>query len=407
MTEVSTATTPAEGGCPVSYPSLESVACPYPIFTDQLEHGLMEPDGEGRPYLVSRHDTISHVLRHPEVFSSTTDLNAEAQPGWEASVFSSDPPEHTVKREIAHRVLKPGRLKTYEPMIEELIDDLIDDFIDDGEVDFVKQFANLMSSDVMFRLLDISREEGGWVADITFEGIGARFLPHNMQLQQEADGARLHEFMLDVVRRRVDNLGDDAISELIIGHRERKGEDDIDYLAVEASVFLLGGVLTTAHLTGTAMRLLLSHPDQMAAIRADYGLIPNMLEEAMRFESPLQFMPRVTLEDTELEGVSIPAKSELILVYAAGNRDENRFPEADRFDIRRDNVRRHLGFGLGAHFCLGAPLARLEGKIAYERLLTRLDNIRLADPSDEGGYIESAFNRGPANLHLKFDRAAQ
>ncbi|OJU79761.1 MAG: hypothetical protein BGO11_02850 [Solirubrobacterales bacterium 70-9] len=403
MTEVSVDSAAETGGCPIAYPSLESVACPYPIFAEQLEQGLQEPEGDG-PYLVSRHETITHVLKHPEIFSSTTDLNAEAQPGWEASVFSSDPPDHTVKREIAHRTLKPGRLKAYGPMIEEIIEGLIDDFIDDGEVEFVGQFANLMSSEVMFRLLDISREEAGWVAGVTFEGIGARFLPHSMQLQQEADGARLNEFMLDVVRRRMENLGDDTISELIRGHRERTGEDDIDYLAVEASVFLLGGVLTTAHLTGTAMRLLLAHPDQMAAVRADYSLIPNMLEEAMRFESPLQFMPRVTLEDTELEGVSIPAKSELILVYAAANRDEKQFPQADRFDIRRDGVRRHFGFGLGTHFCLGAPLARLEGKVAYESLFNRIDNIRLADPEDDGGYINSAFNRGPATLRLKFDR---
>ncbi len=405
MNEDIAGTAVEEAGCPIPYPSLESVPCPYPIFSARLEQGVQVPEEEGAPFLVSRHETIAHVLRHPEIFSSTTDLNAEAQPGWEASVFSSDPPEHTAKREIAHRTLKPGRLKSYEPMIEEIIDGLIDDFVDDGEVEFVGQFANLMSSEVMFRLLDISREQAGWVADITFEGIGARFLPHDMQVQQERDGARLNEFMVEVVRDRLDHLGDDAISELIRGHRERKGEDDVSYLAVEASVFLLGGVLTTAHLTGTAMRLLLRHPEQMAEVRADHGLIPNMLEEAMRFESPLQFMPRVTLADTELEGVRIPARSELILIYAAGNRDERRFPAADRFDIHRSNVRRHLGFGMGPHFCLGAPLARLEGKISYERLLTRLEHIELADGEDDGGYIASAFNRGPRTLRLRFEAA--
>jgi len=396
--------TTVRGDCP--YPSLESVPCPYPIFDTQLEKGVQVPQKEGDPYLISRHETISKILRQPEIFSSTTDLNAEAQPGWEASVFSSDPPDHTVKREIAHRVLKPGRLKAYEPMVEDIIEGLIDDFIDDGECDFVGQFANLMSSEVMFRLLDISREEAGWVANVTFEGIGARFLPHNMQVQQEKDGARLHEFMLDVVGRRLDNLGDDAISELIRGHRERSGEDDVNYLAVEASVFLLGGVLTTAHLTGTAMRLLLGHPEQMAEVRADYGLIPNMLEEAMRFESPLQFMPRVTLEDAEVEGVRIPARSELILIYAAANRDDRQFPGADQFDVHRGNVRRHLGFGLGPHFCLGAPLARLEGKIAYEQLFDRLEDIELADPANDGGYIASAFNRGPRTLNLRFKKVA-
>ncbi|MEI8148881.1 MAG: cytochrome P450, partial [Actinomycetes bacterium] len=361
------------------------------------------PSADRVEFIVSKHEQIRYILRHPEIFSSTTALNAEAQPGWEESVFSSDPPDHTIKREIAHSTLKPAKLKAYQPMVQKVVDDLIDAFIDDGRVEFVSQFAIRMSSDVMFNLLDITREEAGWVADITFEGIGSRYLPPDMQVEQARDGQRVNEFMAGVVTDRIDNLGDDVISQLILGHRERKGEDDIAYLAVEATVFLLGGVLTTAHLTGSAMRLLLEHPQYMAEVRANRKLIPNMLEEAMRFESPLQFMPRVTLEDAEIGGVSIPAGSELLLIYASGNRDDAMFPDADRFDIHRKNVRRHLGFGLGPHFCLGAPLARLEGVISYESLFNRMDNIALAEGEDNFGHIASAFNRGPRELHLTFD----
>jgi cytochrome P450 len=390
--------------CP--YPSLESVKCPYPIF-DRLRKEPVHQREPGSPeFIISTHEDITHVLRHPEIFSSTTKMNAEAQPGWEESVFSSDPPSHTIKREIAHHTLKPARMKEHQPMIQGIIDGLIDHFIDDGEVEFVGQFANLMSSEVMFRLLDIPREIGGWVADITFEGIGARYLPAEMQAQQEADGLKLNEFMTQIVTERVDNLGDDAISHLILGHRERKGEDDIAYVAVESTVLLLGGVLTTAHLTGNAMRLLLEHPDQMAAVRADHKLIPNMLEESMRVEAPLQFMPRVALEDTEVGGVAIARGTELLLIYASGNRDDALFPDAEEFDITRKNVRRHLGFGLGPHFCLGAPLARLEGKLAYETILNRMDNIAFKDGKDDGSFIKSAFNRGPKTLKLTFDKVA-
>jgi len=399
-----TATTATEPlGCPISYPSLESVPCPYPIFDNFREQGIQVPSADRVEFIVSKHEQISYILRHPEIFSSTTALNAEAQPGWEESVFSSDPPDHTIKREIAHSTLKPAKLKAYQPMVQKVVDDLIDAFIDDGRVEFVSQFAIRMSSDVMFNLLDITREEAGWVADITFEGIGSRYLPPDMQVEQARDGQRVNEFMAGVVTDRIDNLGDDVISQLILGHRERKGDDDIAYLAVEATVFLLGGVLTTAHLTGSAMRLLLEHPQYMAEVRANRKLIPNMLEEAMRFESPLQFMPRVTLEDAEIDGVSIPAGSELLLIYASGNRDDAMFPDADRFDIHRKNVRRHLGFGLGPHFCLGAPLARLEGVISYESLFNRMDNIALAEGEDNFGHIASAFNRGPRELHLTFD----
>lgn len=352
--------------------------------------------------MVSKHEQISYILRHPEIYSSTTALNAEAQPGWEESVFSSDPPDHTLKREIAHSTIKPSKLKGYEPMVQKVIDDLIDAFIDTGECEFVREFANMMSSNVMFNLLDISRADAGWIADITFEGIGSRYLPQDMREAQDRDGERINEFMLDVIRDRVQNLGDDAISDLIRGHRERKGEDDINYLAVEASVFLLGGVLTTAHLTGSAMRLLLQHPDDMAACRADYKLIPNMLEEAMRLESPLQFMPRVALEESEIDGTVIPKGASLLLIYASANRDESVFPEADKFNIYRKNTKRHIGFGLGPHFCLGAPLARLEGVLSYRTIFDRMENIRFADGEDLG-FVKSSFNRGPNVLHLKFD----
>ena len=387
----------------VGYPSLEAAECPFPIFAElRAEGGVVRGADE---FLVAGHEYVSHVLRHPEIFSSSTPLNAEAQPGWEMSVFSSDPPDHTVKREIAYRSFNPGKLKQYTPMIQGVIDELIDDFIDDGEAEFVGQFANRMSSRVMFEILGMDRDDAAWIADITFEGAGVRYLPEDLQEAQARDGERVNEYMTEIVERRLEDLGDDAISDLIRGHRERTGRDNIPYLAAESAVVLLGGVLTSAHLTGSALLLLLHNPDQMRAVRADHSRIPRMLEEALRLESALQFMSRWTTQDTELAGVKMPAGSLVLVLFASANRDEAVFEDPDRFDAERPNVKRHLGFGLGPHFCLGAPLARLEGKLSFETLLTRLGEIRLAEGRNTFRHVPSAFNRGPQSIYIEFDRA--
>lgn len=389
----------------VDYPSLAAAECPFPVFAHLREDGGVHQVPGQDEFLIAGHEQVSHVLRHPEIFSSSTPLNAEAQPGWEMSVFSSDPPDHTVKREIAYRSFNPRRLKQYTPMIQGVVDDLIDDFIDDGEVEFVGQFANGMSSRVMFNILGMDADDAAWIARITFEGAGVRYLPEDRQEAQAVDGGRVNEYMSKLVAERIDDLGDDAISDLIRGHRERTGSDNLAYLAAESAVVLLGGVLTSAHLTGSALGLLLQHPEQMALVRADHSLIPRMLEEALRLESALQFMSRWTTQETELDGVRLPAGSLVLVLFASANRDACVFAEPERFDVTRDNVKKHLGFGLGPHFCLGAPLARLEGDLSFRTLFTRLGEIRLAEGKNDFRHIESAFNRGPSTLYLEFDRA--
>ena len=387
------------------YPSLATAECPYPILEALRGGGGVYKVPDRDEYLVSRHEEIMYATRHPEIFSSATPLNAEAQVGWEASVFSCDPPEHTAKRSIAFQSFNPRRLREYEPMIRGVIDDLIDGFIDDGEVEFVEGFSNRVSSRVMFNLLGLREEDAGWIADITFEGVGARYLPADLREQAERDGERVNEFMTAVVRERAENLGDDVISELIRAHAEPDGEVNMAYIAVESAVLVLGGTLTPAHMMSSAMLLLLQHPDQAALVRADHSLIPRMLEEALRVEAPDQFMPRYTTVDTTLGGVDIPAGSLVMLLYASGNRDESVFGEPESFDVRRENVKKHFSFGGGIHFCLGAPLARLIGTRAYEALFTRLGDIRLAEGRNDFTHLASTFNRAPNAVHIEFDPA--
>ena len=179
----------------LGYPSLETSACPYPIHQQLRDQGGVYKVPGRDEYLISRHEDCVHALQHPEIFSSATPLNAEAQAGWEASVFSSDPPSRAAKRAIAFRSFNPGTIRSYEPMIQGVVDDLIGAFIDDGRMDFVAQFANPLSSRVMFNLLGLEREQIEWITSIEFEGIAARYLPPDLQAQQDRDGQRVNDFM--------------------------------------------------------------------------------------------------------------------------------------------------------------------------------------------------------------------
>ena len=174
-------------------------------------------------------------------------------------------------------------------------------------------------------------------------------------------------------------------------------------MSVEVITFtlllLIAGNETTTNLIGSAMGQLIRHPDQLAEVAADLSLVPAMLEEAVRHQSPIQGIPRKVMRDVELAGTSLPKDAMLMVMFASANRDEKHFPDPDRFDIHR-NTQGHLGFGHGIHFCLGAALARLEAKVAYEALLSKCVDIKLE--TDELEMVDSVLLRGPKSVPLSF-----
>ena len=165
---------------------------------------------------------------------------------------------------------------------------------------------------------------------------------------------------------------------------------------------LVAGNETTTKLIGSAMLQLLEHPDALDAVLADASLIPHLIEETLRIESPVQGLFRVAARDTELGGVPIPAGRPLVMLYGSGNRDDAAFADAARFDLRRDHSRAHLAFGLGTHYCVGAALSKAEGRIAFEALLERLHNVRLERPGQQP-YEHNFVFRGLEELRLVFD----
>jgi cytochrome P450 len=211
--------------------------------------------------------------------------------------------------------------------------------------------------------------------------------------------------MADYVERMLDERRadprDDLISVLV--QAEEGDALSTDEVMAFAVLLLVAGNETTTNLIGNAMKALLAHPDQLAQVASEPALIPAMLEEVLRYDSPVQGLPRKLMQPAELAGTALPAGSDLILMFAAANRDESRFPDPERFDIHR-HPEGHLAFGHGIHFCLGASLARLEARVAFEALFERCRDIRLDD--DEIPFVDSWVVRGPRRLQLRFEAAS-
>jgi cytochrome P450 len=389
------------------YPSFEHSECPFPMFAELREEQPVYQVPGRDEFLVTRHEDLTYVTSHPELFSSTPH-DVPWSPGWSETMIAQDPPEHTPVRKIAQRSFTPAKIKSYEPRVRAIVDELIDDFIDKGEVEFCTAFANPLSLYVTCDLMGLPRTDASWLERLLapFEAQGVRYHPKERQELQEANGAIAVDYLREHVLDRIANPGDDIISELVVNHTASQGgEPNVAYLAVEANVMLAGGLTTSGHLFASAMSLLVQNPEKLELVRNDFGLIQRMLEETLRLETPAQWQPRYATQDTAIGDTEIPKGACVLIVFAAANRDPERFACPDAFDPQRENVAKHVAFGHGAHFCLGAPLARLEGRVAFEQLFTRLTNIRAALSRNDFRHYETLYFRAPNSLHLWFERA--
>jgi cytochrome P450 len=221
------------------------------------------------------------------------------------------------------------------------------------------------------------------------------------------------QFSREEVRAAADEMAD-YIDSIVADRRARPRDDLISILAAAEDgdalaagevlafvvLLLIAGNETTTNLIGNAMRALLAHPDVLERVTRDRSLLPAMIEEALRYDSPIQGIPRKVTQEVELAGTMLPKDAFLMVLFASANRDEGQFPDPDRFDIDRKS-REHVAFGHGIHFCLGAALARLEARVAFEAVLARTRNLRLE--ATEVPVIESNLLRGPKTLPLSFD----
>jgi cytochrome P450 len=215
----------------------------------------------------------------------------------------------------------------------------------------------------------------------------------------------MQEYIRAQIESRLEHPTDDMLGDFVQRQIERDGTFDPALATTLGVEMIAGGVVTTGQMITNAMLLLLRAPDELERVRAEPARITAVLEESLRVEAPVQHRQRYTKTEVELGGTTIPAGSLVHLVLGSGSRDENVFECPEEFRLRRRNVKRHFGFGLGDHFCLGAPLARLEGRVAFEQLFAQLADIGLDEERSDLRNIDTRVFRVPRALQLEFGRA--
>lgn len=378
-------------------------------------------------YLVTRHDLVTPILRNVETFSSrfgaagepprgevVERLKAVMAKGWPQvpTMLTIDPPEHTRYRLTVAQYFKPQRIATLRPAVQAICDRLIDSWIGEGRIEFVRRFAVPLPVEVIAHVLNVPADRMDdfkrW-SDDSVAAIGSAISDDRRVEAQEGIVEFQHYFADQLERRRANPTGD-LLSDLCEAEIDtddggRRRLDMAEMLSIVQQLLVAGNETTTKALT-EGVKLLATHPEQWAALQADPSRAPAVTEEVLRLATPTQGMFRLVTRDTEIDGVPVPKGARLLVVYSSANRDPSVFDDPDTFDPDRPNLKEHFAFGKGIHFCLGAPLSRLEMQVAFERLARRLGELRLA----EGNTLEyepSFVLRGLKRLEIEFTEAAK
>jgi cytochrome P450 family 109 len=316
-----------------------------------------------------------------------------------AQLIATDPPEHTRLRTLASQPFRPSRVRAMKDTIGRITAQYLDPVVAAGQpFDFHADLASRIPIHAITEMLGVPAEEGQtfrrWTADILSATNRSTMSPDELaQIRRSVDNARA--YFTGVIQQRRGNLGADMISAWIEAQEERDVLTDEEILGL-AILLLVGGDTTTAHLLSNTMIALWDHPDVLDEVRRDPSLIPRVIEESLRYESPVQSVFWNTTRDVDVDDVHIPKDAAVIGVWSSANRDPERFPDPDRFDLHRKSSG-HVAFGFGPHFCLGANLARAEARIVLEALFERLPNLKRADHGPVS-WTPSYWIRGPQAL---------
>jgi cytochrome P450 len=404
------------------FPSAKVAKDPFDFYSVLRSTGPVYKLPQREEYVISRWEDITFVARHPEIFSSrkpigpghprTAAADVCPVPGHKApyNMAWSDGDEHKARRSLAMKLVTRERLQRYEPMIQSIVTQLIDGFIDEGKVEFGSQFADILPIWIVCDILGLPREDvplfTKWTGVDQGDSYNAQHVSETRRQELLESSRQMAAYMRDALLDRHRRPREDFLSEYVSEAVSRDGELDLPYLVADATIFLNGGHVTTTHMLGSTMLLLLRHPEVMERARTDLSQIRPLIEDSLRLESPVQWHERICMDETQVGGVTIPSGALVLVIWASGNRDESKWTDPAEFGAERPGIAKdQLAFGYGAHLCLGAPLARLEGRIALENLLTRLSKIRLAPGKNEFAIVGGLHHRGIRTLHLEFDRA--
>jgi cytochrome P450 len=386
----------------------EFLADPYPTYhrlrdEDPVHHSPLDF------WVLTRYEDVAVVLRDPRFIKEplvsvvAARFGVTVPPGVGLSMLDRDPPDHTRLRSLVSKAFTPRVVEGLRPRVQTIVDDLITRAEAVGSMDLIEEFAYPIPVNVICEMLGVPVEDHerfkGWSLDIA-RGLDSVWLPPESEIPKRSGAARhaIGDYMRELIAERRASPRGDLLSALIAAEEagDKLSEDE---LIATCILLLIAGHETTVNLIGNGTLALLRHPEELRRLRETHGLITSAVEELLRYDGPVQRTARITSTEVTIGGRTI-AKGEMVMPFiGAADRDPSQFPDPDRLDLgRSDN--RHIAFGWGIHFCLGAPLARLEGQIAIDTLVRRLPGLALVD--DEPEYRQSLTLRGLKALPVTF-----
>lgn len=350
---------------------------PFPHYRRMRDNAPVFHDEQSGEWHVFRYDDVQRVLADHAVFSSRMVDEDPSEPGqlFAASLISTDPPRHRQLRSLVSQAFTPRAVEALGPRISALTGEMLDGIVSRGSADLIQELAYPLPVIVIAELMGIPAEDRGrfkaW-SDVVVSQTrtGAEIADYNTTNRE------MTEYFLAMIGQRRARPGHDLISDLLAAEIDGQKLSVAELLGF-CSLLLVAGNETTTNLIGNAVLSFTEAPGVLERLAAEPGMLPQAIEEVLRFRSPVQSMYRVSATDTAVGGIPMPAGAPLVAWIGSANRDERQFQQPDRFDVDR-GPGRHLAFGQGIHFCLGAPLARLEARIALAAVLSRLPGLTVA-----------------------------
>ena len=401
-------------------------ADPYPLYARLRDESPIHHEADLDLWVLSRFADVRDAVHDPSTFSSkdatslqdprTSDLDDEALDAAGVDVdalregmsevapmmLMLDPPRHDQLRDLVKRAFTPRRIAELEPRVRRLATDQLDEVVPSGGCDLVADFAGVIPTIVIAELLGVPAADRVDFRSWSNALVAIDFNSSELAVEGMTAFASLWRYFSDIVRARTATPGDDLISALLVAEIDGKRLERNELLGF-CILLLLAGTETTSNLIANAAVLLAEHPEQRHRLAEDPAVIPAAIEEFLRYDSPVQALGRRTTRSVELHGTTVPAGAQVALVFGSANRDPREFVHPDRLDIDR-RPERHLAFGHGIHYCLGAALARLEARVAFEELLARAPDWTVGPGTPER--IRSGQIRGCRSLPIEFGATA-